>query len=155
MPKNNVLGKTTGYTNKYVELMNENFGLYLMGIHAPAEGSYNKPEDVRKFFDNLKTYAEKCRDERLIILGDMNVHSEKPCPYLTIFNSIRSAEHGGLGYCDKISDGEITHFPTGHTLDHVLVSPALQDKATVTAQVMSRDELELSDHAVIIVDIKE
>lgn len=155
-PKNNIFGKETGYTNKYLELVNENFGLHLMGIHAPVESNYNKPEDIQKFFDAMRKYAEEYKDESLIILGDMNVHSEKPCSYFTTFDTIRkSVTDGGLRYCDKIADGEITHFPTGHTLDHVLVSPALQDKATVTARVISRAELELSDHAVIIVDIEE
>lgn len=141
------------YPNKYVFLKHIK-GLCVLGIHAPCESKNNTPKDIQKFFNKLKEYAERHKDEELIILGDMNVHSEKPCSYFTAFNTIREkTENGGLGYCDKIPDGEVTHFKTGHTIDHVLVSPVLEEK--VTARVISQEELELSDHAVIIVDIKE
>ncbi len=141
------------YQNKYVCLKNKS-GLCILGIHAPLEGGNNTPEDVQKFFTGLKEYAEKHRDKKLIILGDMNVHSKMPCPYFATFDTIRTeTEDGGLGYCDKIPDGKITYFPKGTTLDHVLVSPSLKD--SVTAEVKSQSELELSDHAVIIVNIEE
>lgn len=128
--------------------------LTIMGVHAPLESNRRKAEEVQRFFDELKVYAEKQQNEKLMILGDMNVHSGKLCSYFATFDDIRKdVTKGGLGYCDKVVDEEITHFPTGHTLDHVLVSPALKDK--VTADVKKKSEYELSDHAVIIVDIKE
>lgn len=141
------------YQNKYVFLKHIK-GLCVLGIHAPVESKNNTPKDIQNFFNKLKEYAERHSDEELIILGDMNVHSEKPCSYFTTFNTIRKeVENDGLGYCDKVPDGEVTHFKTGHTIDHVLISPIL--KGEVTVRVISKEELELSDHAVIIVDIKE
>lgn len=139
------------YRNKYV--LAERNGLLVLGVHAPAEPG-NAPGDVKAFFDGLAEYARKNRDKRLVILGDMNVHSEKPCSYYTVFHSIRTeTQKGGLGYSDKVRDGVSTHL-TGHTIDHVLLSPALERECTVAAEVIPQEELPLSDHAVIVVDVQ-
>lgn len=149
---------TKDYQNRYV-LARHSSGLCVLGLHAPIQGSYNKPEAVEAFFEALREYAAiKIREERagMVILGDMNVHSGKPCVYYDIFNAIRSGAEDsgpgdGLGYRDLVPDGQITYFPNGNTLDHVLVSPALEGNAAV--QVMPREALELSDHAAVLVDV--
>lgn len=147
------------YANRHVELVNSKNGLKLLGIHAPLEPLYKEREkdkwetigkerinkSVKRFFDRLKEYAEKNRAERLIIFGDMNVHSKKPCYYYRVFEEIKTS----LGYSDLVKDGKPTHFKYGTTLDHVLVSPLLA--GSVTARV--EEDIILSDHAVIIVDI--
>lgn len=146
---------TKDYQNRYV-LARHQSGLYVLGLHAPIEGNGNTAQDVEAFFAALREYAGRNREERMVILGDMNVHSGKPCVYYDIFNAIRSGAEDsrpgdGLGYRDLVPDGQITYFPNGNTLDHVLVSPALEGNAAV--QVMPREALELSDHAVVLVDV--
>lgn len=143
------------YKNRYMELRSEQCELRVLGVHAPLEKreepKYN--EAVKTFFDKLYEYAKTHCKEKTIILGDMNVHSGMPCDYYNTFHSIRTeAGKGGLGYTDLVKDGTITYFPNGHTLDHALVSPELKDK--VTAKVYAQKELELSDHAVIVIDIQ-
>lgn len=155
------------YANRYVELvkeLNNKKKLRLLGLHAPNEPRSKEKEDewemigderihkpTKSFFDRLKEYAEKNKAEKLIILGDMNVHSKEPCTYFYTFNDIRKdRKDGGLGYSDLVKDGTPT-YKNGNTLDHVLVSPELKGK--VTARV--EEDIILSDHAVIIVDIKE
>lgn len=143
------------YRNRYVERQNEQFKLRVLGLHAPLEHSDSidpatgRDPDVYEFFENVRAYAETHSGKRTVILGDMNVHSEMPCVYYDIFQRIRAK--GGLDYTDLVKDETPTYFPNGHTLDHVLVSPELKDKVTV--KVYAQDELELSDHAVIVVDI--
>ncbi len=97
-------------------------------------------------------YAEKHTNKKTVILGDMNVHSAKSSVYYDVFHQIRTdIAEGGLGYADLVPDDVETFFPGHTTIDHVLVSPELKDKAD--AKVYSKKELCLSDHAVIVVDI--
>lgn len=104
---------------------------------------------VYNFFKSLKQYAVAVQDKKepFIIVGDLNVHEKEPSIYLAQIREIVNS-----GYSTEIKDGEITYFRNGHTIDHVLVSPELKDK--VTARVIPRKVLELSDHAVIIVDVQ-
>lgn len=133
------------YCNRFVELAIERGGstLRVLGIHAP----YGELD----FFEALKEYAlDKGKTgEKLIIVGDLNVHEKEPSIYLAQIHEIVNS-----GYSTEIKDGEITYFPNGHTIDHVLVSPELKDKDNVDAYVIPQKVLELSDHAVIIVDVK-
>ncbi len=124
-------------------------GLMMFGVHAPTRG---RDDNIQKFFDKLQECSKKNRTEKAILLGDMNVHSKKPCSFFTTFDAIRKNSEGGLGYSDEIKDGQITYFPAGTTIDHVLVSPALKDNVTAV-KVFEQKELELSDHAVIVVDV--
>lgn len=125
--------------NRYIELSYKDSELYLLGVHAPC----GKP----KFFARLKKYAHQNKNKPFIIVGDLNVHEKEPSIYLDQIHEIVN-----LGYSTEIKDGEITYFPNGHTIDHVLVSPELKDKTT--AYVIPQEILELSDHAVIIVDVQ-
>jgi len=137
----------TAWLNRITELVHSS-GLRVLGLHAPMYEI--------EFFKSLYEYAEQFDKDKdhVIILGDMNVHSEESDnDYYKTFHSIRTeVNKGGLGYMDLVKDETPTYFPNGHTLDHVLVSPELKDK--VTAKVYTQDELELSDHAVIVVDIQ-
>ena len=143
------------YRNKYIAIEHPALGLSVLGVHAPVENQYNRPEDVGGFFEGMYQYARRNRGKRLVILGDMNVHSAKACSYFTIFDAIRKpAEHGGLGYTDQVKDDQRTYFRGGTAIDHVLSSPALSPDG-VTAQVVPQEKLPLSDHAVIFADIQE
>lgn len=53
---------------------------------------------------------------------------------------------------EELGENTVTYFSKGTRIDHVLASPAL---SRVTAKVIPREVLELSDHAVIIVNIEE
>lgn len=148
--QSDVLTDSVGFFNRYIEVVDN--GLNILAVHAPLENNYNKnrAKDVKKFFEALKEYAEKNAGKRTVILGDLNVHSGKPNnDYYRIFKEIQTS----WGYSDLVSDGTPTYFPNGNTLDHVLVSSELEEK--VTAKVIAQEDLELSDHAVVIVDIKE
>lgn len=120
--------------------------LTIIGVHAPLSGN------VQKFFNTMQECAMKNKAAKMIMLGDMNVHSEKPCTYFTTFDTIRRTSEGGLGYFDAVKDGQVTYFRAGTTIDHVLISPVLKDNVTAE-KVFDQKELELSDHAVIIVDV--
>lgn len=144
--------------NRFVEMVFEDGSeskLRLLGVHTPLEQhkdkekGYNYDEDVLKVFTAIKEYAIDCENKSFILLGDLNV-DEKECVYLEQINDIINNN----GYSDKITENQITFFTSknGTTPDHVLVSPELKDK--VTAYVIPQEILELSDHAVIIVDVK-
>lgn len=168
-PENYVLGSSdnlrqkTNYANKYIELKGHN--LRLMGIHAPLVGP--RPFD---FLRALEKYSEGPDDQKVIILGDFNIATnewrakerkeqmekgEKVAECEDFFKRWKwlLETMPSTGYFDIVDPETPTYFWEKTTIDHVLVSPALKDK--VTAQVIPREILELSDHAVIIVDIKE
>ena len=122
-----------------------NSALRVLGVHSPGDQSEND-EAVKVFFEYLKGYAVALEDTPFIIVGDLNVNKKVPSIYLDQICEIKRK-----GYADKI-DREITYFRKENTIDHVLVSRELEDY--VTAQVIPREILELSDHAVIIVDVQ-
>lgn len=162
-----LLGDQDEYTNKYIELvkgMEEGRNLHLLGIHMPLEYSKDVEEvkisdeeigemtikcakDVYNFFNKLATYAKEHKDELFIILGDLNVAKDKPSIYLRQVNKITNV----YGYSNKVNEDTITNFKHLTKIDRVLVSSALKDK--VTAYVVPRYLCELSDHAVIIVNV--
>lgn len=156
------------YANKYIELKGHN--LRLMGIHAPT--------DSFDFLKALEKYAEDHRDEKLIILGDFNIATNKwrkdkydeqmrrgqgkNVEKCENFNNRRDwllVTMDSIGFSDAIDGETPTYFwrekgeQKGTTVDHVLISDKLKGK--VVAQVIPQEILELSDHAVIIVDIRE
>ncbi len=137
------------FRNKFVEivLIKWKDELRLLGIHAPTE-QYEKEHNraVKAFFEDLRKYAVGIKETHFIIVGDLNVREGVSSIYLDQIHEIKKE-----GYPDEIKDGEITYFRNGHTIDHVLVSPALQ--GNVSARVIPQEEIQLSDHAVIIVDI--
>ena len=120
--------------------------LKIIGVHAPLNGN------AQKFFDAMQECAREDKEDKMIMLGDMNVHSKEPCMYFNTFDLIRSNSEGGLRYFDAVEDGQITYFPAGTTIDHVLISPILRDNVNAI-KIFEQQELELSDHAVIIVDV--
>lgn len=138
--------------NRFVEMTFKDGGeskLRLLGLHAPLE-RHNGDEEVLNAFSTLKKYAIKRKDELFMILGDLNVDERKETDYLEQIRELESHE-----YSDKVTKNQITFFGRdGTTPDHVLVSRALQRKANVTAYVIPKEILELSDHAVIIVDVQ-
>lgn len=163
--RNGFLGVCNAFANKYVELKNAD--LYLMGIHAP--GDY-------QFLEDIKKYAEEHRDEKLIILGDFNIatnkwRKDKYDEQMRRGKKVAECENFkkrrdwlletmySIGFSDAIDGETPTYFwrekgeQKGTTVDHVLISDKLKGK--VVAQVIPQEILELSDHAVIIVDIRE
>lgn len=163
--QNGSFGRPAASTNKYVELKSAN--LRLMGIHAP--GDYQFLEDIRK-------YAEAHKNENLIIFGDFNIATnewrakkhkeqmekgEKVAECKDFFERRKwlLETMPSIGYSDIVDREKPTYFwqEKGQlketTVDHVLVSLTLKDKVTV--DVKRYGKYELSDHAVIIVDIEE
>lgn len=170
-PENYVLGSSdnlrqkTNYANKYIELKGHN--LRLMGIHAP---------DDYQFLEDIKKYAEEHRNEKLIILGDFNIatnkwrkdkydeqmrrgEKEEECKNFKKRRDWLLETMPDIDFSDAIDGETPTYFwrekgeQKGTTVDHVLISDKLKGK--VVAQVIPQEILELSDHAVIIVDIRE
>lgn len=135
------------FENRFLEIRQDKLNLHLLGVHAPLEDNYRKPENVQKFFDALKKYAKNNTDKRLVILGDLNCHRGKKSTHK------KDLEEMEKYLFDLVKDTDITYFSGKTTIDHVLISKELESKAV--AQVIPREILELSDHAVIIVDIKE
>ena len=132
--------------------------LLISGVHFPAG---------KEYLYDVERYAKKHKNEKLIIIGDFNIATNEWRARQVKDHEFHERRQWlletmpGLGYFDAVDGEEPTYFWTekgevkGTTIDHVLISPALQEKATVTARVISRAELELSDHAVIIVNIEE
>lgn len=143
--------------------------LTIVGIHAPSG---------QTFLDKVQEYAYENREQEIIILGDFNIaindwrasEKEKELEQAKICGNqekITDCEEFferrnwllktmlSIGYSDAVKGDSPTYFPKGTTIDHVLVAPALKDKVTV--DVCPKEKIELSDHAVIIVevDIKE
>ncbi len=125
--------------------------LMIIGIHAPEE---------MKFLRNVQEWAKSHDEEKVIILGDFNITTNK-CrieekkedkAFLERVQWLLSTMPS-IRYSDTIVGEPITYFNQKTTIDHVLVSPGLQGK-TMT-RVCSKEEHELSDHAVIIVNIEE
>ena len=121
--------------------------LTIMGVHAPLESDFRKKEDVQKFFYGLKEYAKNHKYENVIILGDLNCHRGEASSHKN--DLVEMEKH----LYDLVKDTDVTYFPGGTTIDHVLVSPLLKDKVIV--EVKTQSEYKLSDHAVIIVEIKD
>lgn len=160
--KENNIGKritdlfSNDYANKLVEIEYEN--VCILGIHAP---------DDMEFLDSLKKYAEK---KALVIIGDFNIatnewrlkeiesdveRGKKDIRYLEEFIECRKwilEKMPAAGYFDVMEKEIPTYFKMGTTIDHVLVPKELRDKVTAWAE--PRENLELSDHAVIIGEIK-
>lgn len=136
------------YENKFIELTNQ--GLRLLGIHSPWQRE-QLCNSITVFFDVLKEYAEaQISSEGFVIVGDLNADTVLGSTYQKTLEHIEN-----IGYTlavKKLGD-VITQFKYKTRIDHALVCPALRSK--VTAQVIPQDELELSDHAVIIVNIEE
>lgn len=145
------LDKKDDYANKYVELKGN--GLLVLGLHASLDYS---------FLSAVEKYTKDHQGEKLIILGDFNVttndqriekaEKEDALEILKRYNWYNGIIDK-VGYTDAGDKNTITYFPAGTAVDHVLVSPPLKNK--VTAHVIPRSELELSDHAVIIVEIDD
>lgn len=134
------------FKNRFVELVygdrddNEK-KLRVLGVHA----SLTPP-----FLESLTNYIYEVlpmekSPSRFIVLGDLNCHRGEKSSHQDYLKKMETR------LCDLIEDKTVTYFPGGTTIDHVLVSDRLKD--SVTAQAIPKVVLELSDHAVIIVDV--
>lgn len=134
-------------SNKVSALIHIETNLKLLGIHAPKDMS---------FLYNVRKYAGKYKEEMLIIIGDFNIATnewrlkemEEDREFLErrrwLLEDMNKIEYS------IVSDTERpTNLINSETIDHVLVSPALAKKTSADV----KDDLELSDHAVIIADI--
>ncbi len=142
--------------------------LKIVGVHVPSE---------KAFLDELKEYAMSHKFERLIVLGDFNI-ATNAARAKKIAEKLEDAKKAGdkkeiaaceefferrkwlletmtsVGYFDAVKGEPVTYFPARTTIDHVLVSGSLA-KNVRSVKVFTQEELELSDHAVIVVDIQE
>lgn len=164
------------YRNRFVELENTSMGLRLLGIHTPIED----PNKSQKFMLSLKSYAEKMKSQRCVILGDWNVATDEWrkeekkndrnfCARLEFYEAILKA-----GYSDavdreartyrwgeqqkilgssKTENGEtmtIKHTAYMTTIDHVVYTDDESLRLRCTAQVLPEW---MSDHATIIASV--
>lgn len=143
------------YMNRYVELHHQS-GISVLGIHAPLN------QGGKMFLEAVEEHVKKT--DKLIIVGDFNITTNKERTGEALARQKWLEEMLKSGYYDAISpakeevkypveDDPITEFTHGTSIDHVLVPNALKKKFDVKAKVFSQKELELSDHAVIIVEI--
>lgn len=137
------------YENKFIEIRNEKLDLQLLGVHCPWQKEV-LPNSVTVFFEALKQYAKVRATQRFAIIGDMNADT---VPDSVCHEALTCFEKDEYTLLVKELGNVITYFPKKTRIDHVAVSRKLSDKAT--AQVIPEEALKLSDHAVIIVDIKE
>ena len=138
----------TFYENKFIELTNQ--GLRVLGIHAPWQKEKIN-NSITVFFDALKEYTKaQISSEGFIVVGDLNADTISTSTYHKTLEHIEN-----IGYTLPVKEhgAVITNFRNKTRIDHALVCPTLKSRTTV--QVILRDELELSDHAVIIVTIDE
>lgn len=140
----------------------------IVGVHVPSE---------KAFLDELKEYAMTHKFESLIVLGDFNI-ATNAARAKKIAEELEDAKKAGnkkeiaaceefferrrwlletmtsVGCFDAVKGGQVTYFPAKTTVDHVLVSESLA-KNVRSVKVFTQEELELSDHAVIVADIQE
>lgn len=141
---------TEDYRNRFVEIRHAGLNLQFLGVHLPWQRK-KEPNKITAFFNALENYArEKC-NQRFAIVGDLNADIDEDSTYHDTLENIQRMEYK-LAVVE-LGDKVITNFMCKTRIDHVLVSPSLKD--SVTAEVKSQSELELSDHAVIIVNIEE
>lgn len=157
--------KKENYRNRHVEVINNSKNrnrIRVLGIHAP---------DDFEFLEEIEKYARKYVDQELIILGDFNIATNedrlqkkkdelkaakeqdkiKDCEDFFRRREWILKSMTSIGYFDVVESNSITFFPGKTCIDHVLISPRL--KGRVTARV--EEDIILSDHAVIIVNIEE
>lgn len=124
--------------NRYVELIckgaHDSQTLKVLGVHADT-----------RILPALAEYIETVKTGKNIVLGDLNCHRGKRSCNGKYLKQMETH------FQDLIDSETVTYFSGETTIDHVLVSSALQGK--VTAEVIPQKALELSDHAVIIVDV--
>lgn len=133
------------FKNRFVELVYKDGGaeaLRVLGVHAPLKDPF-----LETLTDYIKKVTEEKRCSRFMVLGDLNCHRKESSSHRRCLNKMEQY------LCDLIEDKTITYFPGGTTVDHVLISQGL--KGSVTAQAIPKVALELSDHAVVIVNIEE
>lgn len=141
------------YENKFIEIKNETLQLQLLGVHAPWQRE-KEPNSITIFFEALKQYAYEKQKVKFVIVGDLNADTVEGSTYCEEMNAIRDK----CGYTlavEALGKGTITYRSSEKNcgrIDHVMASPALTDR--VTAQVIPWEVLELSDHAVIIIDVQ-
>lgn len=129
------------YKNRFVELIYINGGeesIRVLAVHAKLND---------EFLTALVKHSQAIASTKSIILGDFNCHRGEASSHKA--DLVEMEKH----LYDLVKDTDVTYFPGGTTIDHVLISKEL--KGNVAANVVPQVVLELSDHAVIIVDIKE
>jgi len=139
------------YENKFIEIKNDDLNLQLLGIHAPWQEKVDN-NSITVFFNAIEDYAKNKSDhpQRFVIIGDLNADTKETSVYHETLEHIENMRY--LLAVKELGD-VITQFKYKTRIDHVLVSPALRDEVKVTAQVIPKEVLELSDHAVIIADV--
>lgn len=169
-PAQNGFSCKIGYKNRYMELYHQESGIRVLGIHAPMNGLKDNYGEM--FLEAVSEHAKSI--DHLIIVGDFNITTNEwrtkivkdELKTAKTQKKIRECEEfierqkwllitmPDIGYFDAVKDDPVTYFPAGTTIDHVLVPNSLE-KNVRSVKVFTQKELELSDHAVIIVDIQE
>lgn len=141
------------FENKFVEIVNKQMNLRLLGVHAPWQSKEQRERSnnsVTIFFEALKDYATQKKDanQKFIIIGDLNADTIEESTYSDILKAIKKEAYSLP--VEDLGENTVTYFSDATRIDHVLASPAL---SKVTAKVIPRAVLQLSDHAIIIADI--
>lgn len=133
------------FKNRFVECVYKDEGaeaLRVLGVHASLKTPF-----LETLTDYIKKVTEEKRCPKFMVLGDLNCHRRESSSHRRYLNKMEQY------LCDLIEDNTVTYFPGGTTVDHVLISQGFKD--SVTAQAIPKVVLELSDHAVIIVNIEK
>lgn len=123
--------------NRFMELTHRS-GLRVLGVHGSQDAC---------FLQHLVNYVG-ASSQKFMLIGDLNLHTGKKCGKRKDLQTLQEL------LCDITPEDTTTFFAAKEkkVIDRALVSSDLVDKSTM--KVLSREKLELSDHAVIVVDIQ-
>lgn len=131
-----IFAKNKDYSNRIVEIQNENGKVKIMGVHMPlSNGSV-------KFWNEMIKHLQKYT----IVIGDFNAHTNvhRDSEFREMLHTISEK-----GYGDLVNNDVVTYYPLMTTIDHVFVSEDV-DKEKSRCIVIPKN---FSDHAVICADI--
>ena len=136
--------KTVDFSNRYIELFNDDIGINLMGVH---------PRDAEELEIWMK---QKCKNNNIfhIIMGDFNAgnYVKEDCNEEFIDNRRKFIDLSE-GYIDVCNGMGTTNYNPPTQIDHILV----QNSQKFWGRIKTRDVVytkEYSDHFLLVTEIE-
>lgn len=146
-------GGKYNYVNKYVQIVNSEYKIGLLGVHIPVRDmAKDKPE--RGMEDLYNAVKEKPVPD--VIVGDFNAgdyEKDKTDQDFIDNKKLYKQFIDELNFIDVISDKSTTNYSSPTRIDHFLINNTLQEKYVITPMVDYEEEL--SDHYPIVIELNK